>query len=105
VGSASQLEPFHSRSTFGYSPYGLTKLFERSGLDVLELRPGIDALTLILRRGLGGPSYFERWWPLESPLNRVIGLFARVRRLDPASTNAIKLLFCGQIAFTARRSW
>ncbi len=103
VGSASQLEPFHSRSTFGYSPYGMSRLLERSGLEVLELRPGIDALTLIFRRGLGGPSYFDRWWPRESPLNRVIGLFARVRRLDPASTNAIKLLFCGQIAFTARR--
>jgi len=70
---------------------------EFATFDVLELRPGIDGLTLILRRGLGGPSYFDRWWSLESPLNRVIGLFARVRRLDPASANAIKLLFCGQM--------
>lgn len=104
VGSTSQLEPFHSRSTFGFSPYGLSLLFERSGLEVTELRPGIDALTLILRRGLGGPRFFDRWWTRESPLNRAIGLFARAARLDPVATNAVKLLFCGQLAFRARRS-
>lgn len=103
VGSTSQLEPFHSRSTFGYSPYGLTLLFERAGLEVLELRPSIDAFTLILRRGLGGPRLFERWWTRESPLNRAIDLFAGARRLDPAAVNAVKLLFCGQFAFRARR--
>ena len=104
VGSTSQLEPFHSRSTFGYSPYGLSLLLERSGLEVSELRPSIDALTLIVRRGLGGPRFFDRWWPRESPLNRAIDLFARTRRLDPAATNAVKLLFCGQLTFVARRS-
>ncbi len=103
AGSTSQLEPFHSRSTFGYTPYGLALLLERAGLEVLELRPGIDALTLILRRGLGGPRPFDRWWARESPLNRAIGLFARAARMGPAATNAAKLLFCGQFAFLARR--
>lgn len=103
AGSVSQLEPFHSRSTFGYTPYGLALAFERAGLQTLELRPGIDALTLIVRRGLGGPRLFDRWWARESPLNRAIGLFARVARLDPAAVNAVKLLFCGQFAFLARR--
>ena len=103
AGSTSQLEPFHSRSTFGYTPHGLTVLAEGAGLEVRELRPGIDALTLILRRGLGGPRLFDRWWATESPLNRAIGLFARGARLDPQGANAIKLLFCGQFAFLARR--
>ncbi len=78
-------------------------LAEGAGLEVRELRPGIDALTLILRRGLGGPRLFDRWWATESPLNRAIGLFARGARLDPQGANAIKLLFCGQFAFLARR--
>ena len=103
AGSTSQLEPFHSRSTFGYTPYGLTLLLEEAGLEVLELRPSIDAITLIVRRGLGGPRRFDRWWGRESPLNRAIGVFARAARLDTAGANTAKLLFCGQFTFLARR--
>jgi len=103
AGSTSQLEPFHSRSTFGYTPYGLTLLLEDAGLEVVELRPSIDALTLILRRGLSGPRVFDRWWARESPLNRVIDAFGRAARLDVAGRNAAKLLFCGQFSFLARR--
>ena len=103
AGSTSQLEPFHSRSTFGYTPYGLSLLFEDADLEVLELRPSIDALTLILRRGLGAPQVFDRWWARESPLNRVIDGFGRVARLDVAGRNTAKLLFCGQFTFLVRR--
>ena len=103
AGSTSGLEPFHSRSTWNYTPHGLTLLIERAGLEVRELRPSIDALTLILRRGLGGPRFFNRFWTRESPLNRLIDLFARARRLDPAQAIAVKLLFSGQMAFLARR--
>lgn len=103
AGSTSQLEPFHSRSTFGYTPYGLGLLLERAGLEVLELRPGVDSPTLILRRGLGGPRLFDRWWTRESPLNAAIDLFGRAGRLDMAARNAIKLLFCGHLCFLARR--
>lgn len=103
AGSTSHLEPFHSRSTWNYTPHGLALLLDEAGLDEVELRPGIDALTLILRRGLGGPGFFNRWWDAESPLNTAIGLYARVRRMDPAGQNAAKLLFCGQFSFLARK--
>ncbi len=103
AGSTSQLEPFHSRSTWNYTPYGLSALLEDAGLEVLELRPSIDALTLIVRRGLGGPRPFNRWWDNESPLNRAIELFGRARGLDAAGRNAAKLVFCGQFSFLARR--
>ncbi len=103
AGSTSQLEPFHSRSTFGYTPYGLSLMFEHAGLEVRELRPSIDALSLIIRRGLGGPRAFDRWWARESPLNRVIDVFGRAVRLDVAGRNTAKLLFCGQFTFLARR--
>ncbi len=103
VGSTSQLEPFHSQSTANPTPYGLTLELEDAGLDVEELRPGIDGLTLILRRGLGGARLCDRWWTRESPLNRSIELYGRVAGLDPSARNAIKLVFCGQFCFAARK--
>jgi SAM-dependent methyltransferase len=103
-GSTSQLEPFHSFSTWNYTPYGLSLLFERAGLSLVEVRPGIDSLALIVNRGVGMRSFTRRWWAVESPLNRVADAFGRVRRLDGAQVNAIKLLLCGQFVFLARRA-
>jgi SAM-dependent methyltransferase len=103
AGSTSQLEPFHSRSTWNYTPHGLAVLLDEAGLGDVELRPGIDGLTLIVRRGLGGPGFFTRWWDGESPLNRAIGLYGRLRGMDAAGLNAVKLLFCGQFSFLATR--
>jgi SAM-dependent methyltransferase len=103
AGSTSQLEPFHSLSTWNYTPYGLLLLLEQAGLSLMEVRPGIDSLALILNRGLGMRRWTRRWWAHESPLNRVVEAFGRARRLSPAQVNAIKLLFCGQFAFLARR--
>ena len=103
AGSTSQLEPFHSASTWNFTPYGLALLLDEAGFGEAELRPGIDALTLIVRRGLGGPRWFNRWWDRESPLNGAIDLFGRVRGLDAVAVNSAKLLLCGQFAFLARR--
>jgi SAM-dependent methyltransferase len=104
AGSTSQLEPFHSLSLWNYTPYGLTRLLEDAGFEVVELRPCIDGLTLLVQRGLGMPRFFDRWWARESPLNRFTDLFARVARLDARQANAIKLLLCGQFCFLARPS-
>jgi SAM-dependent methyltransferase len=104
AGSTSQLEPFHSLSTWNYTPYGLKLLLERAGLELVEVRAGIDGLALIVNRGAGMRSFTRRWWAHESPLNRVADGFGRVRRLEPAQVNAIKLLLCGQFAFLARRA-
>jgi SAM-dependent methyltransferase len=103
AGSTSQLEPFHSYSTWNYTPYGLSLLLREAGLSVVEMRPGIDSLALIVHRGLGMRSWTRRWWRVESPLNRVAGAYGRVRRLEPAQVNAIKLLLCGQFTFLAER--
>jgi SAM-dependent methyltransferase len=103
AGSTSQLEPFHSLSVWNYTPYGLMLMLEDAGLDVVELRPCIDGLTLVVQRGLGMPRYFDRWWARESPLNRFTNLFARAARLDVRQSNAIKLLLCGQFCFLARK--
>lgn len=103
AGSTSQLEPFHSFSTWNYTPYGLKLLLEEAGLSLVEVRPGIDSLALIVNRGAGMRGFTRRWWSVESPLNRVVDAFGRVRRLSPVQVNAIKLLLCGQFAFLARR--
>jgi SAM-dependent methyltransferase len=102
AGSTSQLEPFHSYSTWNYTPYGLKLLLEEAGLSLEEVRPGIDSLALIVNRAAGMRRVTRRWWAVESPLNRVADAFGRLRGLDPVRVNAIKLLLCGQFAFMAR---
>ena len=103
AGSTSHLEPFHSYSVWNYTPHGLHLLLEAAGLDLVEVRPGIDALTLFLRRAFGMPAFFARWWGRESPLNGAISTLGRAGRLDHAAINAVKLLLCGQFCFLARR--
>jgi SAM-dependent methyltransferase len=103
AGSTSQLEAFHSRSIFNWTPYGFTVSAEEAGLEVVELRPVIDGLTLVAWRALGLPRFFHRWWARESPGYRVIELAARVARLDARTRNQIKLVLAGQFAFLARR--
>jgi SAM-dependent methyltransferase len=104
AGSTSQLEAFHSRSIFNWTPYGFTVAAEDAGLEVVELRPVIDGLTLVTWRALGLPDFFHRWWARESPGYRVIELGARIARLDARTRNQIKLVLAGQFAFLARRT-
>jgi SAM-dependent methyltransferase len=104
AGSTSQLELYHSLSMWNFTPFGAATLFEQAGLHVLELRPGIDGMTLIAWRAAGGHTYFHRWWVRESPFNRLLDLCGRIVRADTRSLNATKLLFCGQFAFLARRA-
>jgi SAM-dependent methyltransferase len=103
AGSTSQLEAFHSRSIFNWTPYGLTRVVEEAGLEVVELRPVIDGFTLVAWRALGLPRFFHRWWARESPPYRAIDLAARAMRLDARTRNQIKLVLSGQFAFLARR--
>jgi SAM-dependent methyltransferase len=104
IGATSQLEPYHSYSLWNYTPYGLSLLVEEAGLQLVEVRPSIDALTLLVRRGLGKPKLFVRWWENESPLNVVITVLGKLLRKPAASINATKLLFCGQFCFQVRKS-
>lgn len=103
VGSTSHLEPFHSYSVWNFTPYGFSLLLGEAGLKVLELRPSIDALTLIVRRGLGAPRPLNIFWRLESPLNLFMTIVGKMLRLRAATINALKLLFCGQFIFQATK--
>jgi SAM-dependent methyltransferase len=101
AGSTSHLEAFHSRSTWNYTPYGLMLLLEEAGLDLVEVRPVIDAFTLVAWRALGTPRFFARWWATESPPYRAISLLARVTRWDDHTVNTAKLTLSGQFTFLA----
>ncbi len=104
AGSTSQLETYHSLSLWNYTPVGFLALLERVNLRPVELRPGIDGLTLIAWRLAGFHRCFHRWWGHESPLNRALDVCGRVAHADVRSLNAAKLLFCGQFAFLAQRA-
>jgi SAM-dependent methyltransferase len=108
AGSTSQLEPFHSRSTFGYTPFGFASVLADAGLALLEIRPGIDSAALIARRAVGNGPFVQRtwgrWWGSRSPLNRAIDGYGRLTGMDAQAVNANKLLFCGQFAFVAARA-
>ena len=103
MGSTSQLEPYHSLSVGNITPYGFKRLVEDAGMELAQVRPGLDGMTLIAHRALGMPAITRRYWARESPPNRVVGLAARTGRIGTRQANAIKLLLCGQYTFVARR--
>jgi SAM-dependent methyltransferase len=103
VGSTSQLEPFHSLSLWNYTALGFAELAAEAGLTLVEVRPGIDVLTLLGWRVLGPRRCFSRWWGGQSPVNRAIDLVGRLRGWGARELNATKLIFCAQFCFVARR--
>ena len=103
IGSTSQLEPYHSMSYWNITPFGFVSLARGAGLEVRELRPGIDGITLTLRAFLGRPPGFDQWWDQESPLNIEIDTWGRETGRRAALVNLRKLHMCGQYAFMATR--
>ena len=103
VGSTSQLEPYHSRSHWNFTVYGFAELVAEAGLELHELRPGIDGPTLIERSYRGRPASFDRWLAETSPLNAKIDARARAARWSIAKINLYKLQYAGHFAFLARR--
>jgi SAM-dependent methyltransferase len=108
AGSTSQLEPFHSMSVWNYTPIGFEDLLREAGLHLVEIRPGIDAVTILARRLLGSPRglgrAWARWWGGPSPLNRLLDGYGTAYGLDARSLNAIKLVYCAKFAFLAERA-
>lgn len=101
IGSTSQLEPYHSRSYWNFTGFGLYTILEDAGFVVKELRPGIDGFTLLMRTFLGRPTQMSRFFDEESPLNTFVQHDARERR--PQIVNNRKLALAGHICFVAER--
>ncbi len=102
AGSVSYLEPYHSFSIFNFTPYGLLRVFEDAGLELVELRPGIDAPTLMARQIFNRARLFQVFFR-RSPGNMLIGALGRMLGLQHQHINFLKLQFSGQICFLARR--
>jgi SAM-dependent methyltransferase len=109
LGSTSHNEPFHSRSTYGYSALWLSKLFVSAGFDLVTMAPGIDALSLAVRRLARQARMdedvkrFGDFFEQASPLNQIIDAAGTREKVDPVRINALKLELCGHVHFLARK--
>jgi len=101
AGSVSQLEPYHGYSFWNFTPLGFKEVIEEAGLRICELRPGVDAVSLMawhLRDGF----FRKSWWTSETPLNRLFESYGTWRRKEIRQINFLKLRFCGTFAFLVR---
>lgn len=100
IGQTSQFEPYHSYSLWNFTVYGFKRIVEDAGLQLAELRPGIDGFTLMRRTYEGRPPEMSKYFSQESPINEEIERSAEGKRT--AIRNYRKLLFCGQFIFVVR---
>ncbi len=100
IGSVSYMEPYHSYSFWNFTPYGWHTLLLEAGLQPIEFRPGIDAISLIRRQYLGRPEGASTWFT-SSPLNEEIAQWGKQKAKRPALINLRKLQFCGHLVFRA----
>lgn len=102
VGSVSYLEPYHSFSLWNFTPWGWHELLTTAGLELRELRPGIDSVALIRRSFDGRPPEALRWLE-SSPLNEEIDAWGKATKRRPGLINLRKLQYCGHLHFHAVR--
>lgn len=107
IGSVSQLEPYHSRSIFNWTHYGIRTVFSDHGLDVRELTPGVDGLLLMMRAVFGYQTGLNKLVNVVTPLNQILGaLFAPEGKPDPTSKAVTlqRLKVAGHIHFHAQKT-
>lgn len=97
AGSVSFLEPYHARSIFNWTPYGLVTVLEDHGFEVVEVRPGIDGASMIFRQLYDGR--FGRSFTRQSAFNHHIEI--EHESDGPKLRNARKLIVTGHLCFFA----
>lgn len=100
VGSVSQVEPYHSYSIFNWTAWGIMCVFGDAGLKVCQLRPGIDGVSLLMRR-VFGKDRFGYAFANESLFNHHYELLNP--KATPKQRNLQKLIIAGHIVFLARK--
>ena len=103
IGSTSHLEPYHSFSFWNFTPFGFKRLVDASGLKMVEIRPGIDGVTLITRAYRSNDASMNRWFGEESPINQEIDAWAKEHNQSVQQAAFRKLGFCGQFAFWVKK--
>lgn len=108
VGSVSQMEPYHSHSIFNWTHYGIRVVFETHGLEVKELRPGVDGMLLMLRTLFGKRTPLNNFFKSEAPLSYFLQHFedqsGKSRSTLVKRANFRKMMVAGHIHFLARKS-
>jgi len=79
-----------------------------TNLRLIEIRPGIDVLTVLMHRLSGKLKIINRmiapfFTHKESPVNFLVGLIGRIFGRSHQDINLIKLLFSGQFRFLAKK--
>ena len=103
IGSVSYLEPYHSLSVTNFTPYGLIRFLNETGFNLVELRPGIDGITLIIRSIIKGRFGSDFFLTHESPFNMLISLIYKLMNKSNLNTNFAKLAYAGHIVFLAKK--
>ncbi len=105
IGSTSHLEPYHSQSTFNYTPYGFKMMLQKNGLNLERIHPGIDAYALLIRKILMVLGHVQpakemnRLFNDHSWLNQMLTDLGKERGYSPAQINSWRLQFCGTFRF------
>jgi len=102
IGSTSQLEPYHAGSLWNYTIYGFKVLVQDAGLELEEVRPGIDGISLVQRQWFGRRPEHSSWFA-RSPLNVQIDQEDKARGRSAKSSNFLKLQYCGHFSFWVRK--
>lgn len=101
IGSVSYLEPYHSYSIFNFTPYGIVRVFTDAGFKLEEIRPGVDASSLINRQLLNRSRLLRPLWR-QNFLYGIIWMIGAVFALQHRERNFLKIQFSGHLVFLAR---
>jgi len=102
-GCTSNLEPFHSRSLWSITPYGLQEVFNSHSLELLALAPGIDGRTLLERSFTNDRSKYDVYFGTTSPLNEEIMNQGKKESISKTRMMMRMLRFSGHYFFCARK--
>jgi len=102
VGSVSYLEPYHSYSIFNFTPYGIVCVFGDAGFDLKEIRPAVDAWSLINRQLFNRAKVLRPIWNFNF-LYGIIQLLGMIFRLGHRERHFLKIQFSGHLVFLASR--
>lgn len=101
IGTTSNLEPYHSFSYWNFTIFGFKTIVEDAGMDLIEVRPGIDGPTLIERQYKSRPPEMSKYFVSDSPLNTEILEWGAKTKRRPALVNNRMLQYCGHFGFHA----
>ena len=107
IGAVSQLEPYHSRSIFNWTPYGICTVLNDHNLEIFELKPGVDGFIMIMRTLFGYNIGLNDFFLKESPFSILLNSLINSSDLpDKEKSESLKwknIAMAGHLHFAARR--